>query len=1260
MVIGQCLVTARAQTINVVNNGAAVKGQSIQIICQGFIELTTLTSVYKETTPTALTQCMTNRCLTKSVDRYNFSADQNNLYINITLLNRQQDQTWWTCNSSATKSARFYLEVITLPTRLQKSPNPSENQDLALTSTSLSCQTDCCIPQPNIEWFYIFKEENTKQKWTNDGVPGSSTDMCKDSENVYNTALMLPRYTTFPGNLNVSIKFLCAIRPYSGLANELVSASSVDINFAVRVTDAVLRLGTTELKNSSTLDVTLGENTTLTCMPSTSRPEATLVWYINNIQQQSSTSTSFVLTPRDSDHAKQIYCKAFNFENVSLSVFSERPTLNVAVKVITVTLKDGSDNPTTSIDVTENQSKTLTCITSTSRPTATIVWYIGNTERYRSSGSNSFTFIPTNTDHNMNIYCKAFNLQPESQAVISAAPSLYVKVEASQPTLTNTTSGSLVLLSGDTVTLECVSSPTRPPVLVVWKLGNTQYINVTNTDYIASGGLNRRHSVLTITPTNIDNGKTVTCETYVVNQNSKPQAQLQLQIYWPPSEIAINADVAFPWFEGNTSRYLDCSSSDNGNPAAVAKWTTPIGQQALGNPRRLELPTITSEHNGLDISCRLENEYTTRKGIVVSSQVKLPVEYYPVIKFQVDGENVETVTKIEGQNVIAICNASGNPYPTVQWRKYGTHQLLLKDLNRTNDGIYECVATAKSVKYGTISSQRKLNLTVNYAPNAAVEFSGSLQEGDNMAVRCNATGKPVSYVFTNLTQNWNGLILKIFDINQNGEAVVTSSTIQDSGNYTCYVNNGIPDKTGQIQQSATAEVLIKGKPKISQKASSMFAGKIGESVNITIPFYSFPAIKEFSFRYQNGTKILDSNKYVVKYARAIIGDIFHNVLIQLDGYIGVFYITEQEEYDFGNYSLILKNDFGETEWKFVHVSKNKPQPPKSFTLNGLTNDIPIFMLQGGFNGGLLQTFLIEIKPTRSDKWIEMLKIHEEDVHYKLPNGSYLFSISGLSPETYLVRAVAENEMGRSDDQGLTVEITIQGPHEPSSSLPVGAIAGGIGSALLVFLIAVGIVILWKRRSRDSGESRTKLNKKHIQNSDDSSDDEVVENLAYVSADDIKTTKFGGTSDATYSHPIKKSNATDIPFLANKTNDGADPFNLYAQPAKKDNKDKPIHGEKKTGQKKKADVYENAEPVVKRKPKDTDENLYENPEPVKGNAKKNVNKDGLIYADLTFDNSSKGQKKLVIHGLDDMTEYGQIDFSKKAERLPDSDEESKDK
>jgi len=51
---------------------------------------------------------------------------------------------------------------------------------------------------------------------------------------------------------------------------------------------------------------------------------------------------------------------------------------------------------------------------------------------------------------------------------------------------------------------------------------------------------------------------------------------------------------------------------------------------------------------------------------------------------------------------------------------------------------------------------------------------------------------------------------------------------------------------------------------------------------------------------------------------------------------------------------------------------------------------------------------------------------------------------------------------------------------------------------------------------------------------------------------------------------------------------------------------------------------------------------------------------LQYVELSFASQPKEQKRLVIHGLDDMTEYAEVDLTRKADPLPDSDNEEKTK
>ena len=96
------------------------------------------------------------------------------------------------------------------------------------------------------------------------------------------------------------------------------------------------------------------------------------------------------------------------------------------VKVLAVTLKDGTTIVSGQLNVVSGVSNTLMCDTSVSRPAATIVWYIESEEEQRST-SNTFTFTPDNSYHNKKVYCKAFNIQPESQAVNSYKSTLYVQ-----------------------------------------------------------------------------------------------------------------------------------------------------------------------------------------------------------------------------------------------------------------------------------------------------------------------------------------------------------------------------------------------------------------------------------------------------------------------------------------------------------------------------------------------------------------------------------------------------------------------------------------------------------------------------------------------------------------------------------------------------------------------------------------------------------------------------------------------------------------
>ena len=90
--------------------------------------------------------------------------------------------------------------------------------------------------------------------------------------------------------------------------------------------------------------------------------------------------------------------------------------------------KNGNSINTDNVEVNIGIPTTLGCkiIPSASRPPPAVVWYIGSTIKQQST-STIYTVIASETDNDKIIYCKAFNLQPESQAVESARPKLLVR-----------------------------------------------------------------------------------------------------------------------------------------------------------------------------------------------------------------------------------------------------------------------------------------------------------------------------------------------------------------------------------------------------------------------------------------------------------------------------------------------------------------------------------------------------------------------------------------------------------------------------------------------------------------------------------------------------------------------------------------------------------------------------------------------------------------------------------------------------------------
>ena len=113
-------------------------------------------------------------------------------------------------------------------------------------------------------------------------------------------------------------------------------------------------------------------------------------------------------------------------KNIELFVF-----FHISVQVTGVELqKNGVTISSDTVEVNKGvPTEIFGCniIPSTSLPPPTVIWYIGSAKKQESTTSTSYIVTALEADHDQRIYCKAYNLQPEGQAVESSKPKLYVR-----------------------------------------------------------------------------------------------------------------------------------------------------------------------------------------------------------------------------------------------------------------------------------------------------------------------------------------------------------------------------------------------------------------------------------------------------------------------------------------------------------------------------------------------------------------------------------------------------------------------------------------------------------------------------------------------------------------------------------------------------------------------------------------------------------------------------------------------------------------
>lgn len=101
-------------------------------------------------------------------------------------------------------------------------------------------------------------------------------------------------------------------------------------------------------------------------------------------------------------------------------------------------------------------------------------------------------------------------------------------------------------------------------------------------------------------------------------------------------------------------------------------------------------------------------------------------------------------------------------------------------------------------------------------PDVSVDHTFTDEDESKVSFVCNASGIPSTYAYSGWTQTFDGHVIRnssaLSYFTNDDKKMLSLSRLfhQDTGNYRCYVDNGVPDRNDQVMQFGQEQLYVKG------------------------------------------------------------------------------------------------------------------------------------------------------------------------------------------------------------------------------------------------------------------------------------------------------------------------------------------------------------------------------------------------------------------------------------------------------------------
>ncbi|KAM6059482.1 neural cell adhesion molecule L1-like protein isoform 2-T8 [Theristicus caerulescens] len=186
-----------------------------------------------------------------------------------------------------------------------------------------------------------------------------------------------------------------------------------------------------------------------------------------------------------------------------------------------------------------------------------------------------------------------------------------------------------------------------------------------------------------------------------------------------------------------------------------------------------------------------------------------------------------------GTNLVLLCEAIGNPEPTIQWKLNGmpidsrtfrgrisAREISLTNLQLQDSAVYQCEA---SNKHGTILASANVNV-LNIAPLILTS------DGENYAtvvgysafLHCEIFASPAADIRWTKDDSIEPLSTLRYELNKNGTLEIKETKKDDSGSYACWAANSVGKRaiTANLDiRDATKLVVTPKNPRVLKSHS---------------------------------------------------------------------------------------------------------------------------------------------------------------------------------------------------------------------------------------------------------------------------------------------------------------------------------------------------------------------------------------------------------------------------------------------------------